>query len=81
MNDFLMRETARLMRLQSKSASALDLVTRTISKLRENNRAIEESKDRIAEYQDCLTAATQELTELQTKNTRIIENFSRLSEG
>ena len=81
MNDFLMRETARLMRLQSKSASALDLVTRTINKLRENNQAIEESKDRIAEYQDCLTAASQELTELQTKNTRIIENFSRLIEG
>ena len=81
MNDFLMRETARLMRLQSKSASALDLVTRTINKLRENNQAIEESKDRIAEYQDCLSAATQELTELQTKNTRIIENFSRLIEG
>lgn len=81
MKDFLARETAGLLSLQSQSQSALNLVTRTVNQLAEANKKIEESKARIAEYQECLNAQNSALDDLEQKNARIIENFKRLIEG
>lgn len=81
MKDFLARETAKLLTLQSQSQSALNLVTRTIDQLADANTKIEESKARITEYLECLNAQTKALDDLEQKNHRIIENFSRLIEG
>ena len=81
MNDFLTYEIRRLQRLEVKSANALNLVTRTISKLKASNEQIAQSKGRIAEYIAGLESQSQALSSLESKNTRIIENFSRLIEG
>ena len=81
MTDFLSREIRKLQRLEVKSAHALDLVTRTIDRLKASNERIAQSKARIAEYTEELEAQKQAMLALENKNTRIIENFSRLIEG
>lgn len=80
MNDFLKQETTRLQRLQSESQSALDLVTRTINRLKAANEQIGEAQARISSYQADLENQSKSLTALAQKNTRVIENFSRLIE-
>ena len=81
MIDFLKQETAKLQRLQSESQSALDLVTRTIDRLKNANEQIGEAQARISAYQADLENQSKSLTALSQKNTRIIANFNRLIEG
>lgn len=74
-------QTKRLSQLQAKSSVALDLVTRTIEDLKHTNEEIAQEQDRIAEVISVLNTQRTDLLGLRDKNTRIIDNFTRLIEG
>lgn len=78
--DFLIKKSAELAQLQAASQSALDVVTTTIDGLRTANDRISAVVAEIQEYKAGLSAKENELVDVQNKNSRIIENFSRLIE-
>lgn len=80
-NDFLQKKTIQLQQLQKNSQSALDMVTTTINGLQAANTEIESVVAEIQEYKAGLSLKESELVGVQSKNARIIENFTRLING
>ena len=78
---FQVVRTKTLSKLQARSAAAIDLVTRTIERLKDTNAAI---SDEVANTQSAIEHLHEHETELRVlsaKNTNIINNFTRLIEG
>ena len=80
MKDFLCAKSKHLSKMQAKSQAAIDMVTRTISRLRAANELMACDRDEMASYAAEIAAKQSELADAMAKNNRIIDNFSRLIE-
>lgn len=78
--DFLTAQTKKLSKLQRKSQSALDLVTRTIDGLKSANDRIASTMEDIRVYQAMLAEKESQLDGVMKRNERIVDNFSKLIE-
>lgn len=81
MKDFLSKKSKHLSKMQAKSQTAIDMVTRTIAKLRAANEMMACDRDEMTAYAADIAAKQVELADAMAKNDRIIENFSRLIEA
>lgn len=79
--DFLTQKNKELELLAMKQNSALSMVNNTITMLLNDNEDIAAKVADIQDYRAHLEAKEHELTDMQAKNLRIIENFKRLIEG
>ena len=79
--DFLEQKNKKLELLAMQQNSALSMVNNTITMLQNNNEDIAAAVVDIQDYRARLEAKEHELTDVQAKNLRIIENFKRLIEG
>lgn len=79
--DFLEQKNKKLELLAMQQNSALSMVNNTITMLQNNNEDIAATVADIQDYRARLEAKEHELTDVQAKNLRIIENFKRLIEG
>lgn len=79
--DFLEQKNKKLSLLTMQQNSALSMVNNTIIMLQNNNEEIAATMTDIEEYKARLELKARELSDIQDKNSRIIENFKRLIEG
>ena len=79
--DFLEQKNKKLSLLTMQQNSALSMVNNTIIMLQDNNEEIAATMTDIEEYKARLELKARELSDIQDKNSRIIENFKRLIEG
>ena len=76
--DFIESKKAKLEFLQTKSSSALDLVTNTIDNLANINEEIDKTIFEIEEAKTKLESTENHLKEQQGKNSKIISKFRAL---
>lgn len=81
MKNILKAEAKKQERLQDRSASAIDMVTRIINELDEINSAIDQERSRIQGLVAGLNERDAALLQLSSRNAGIIKNFTRLIEG
>ena len=79
--DFLEQKNKKLELLAMQQNSVLSMVNNTITMLQNNNEDIAAAVVDIQDYIARLEAKEHELTDVQAKNLRIIENFKRLIGG
>lgn len=76
--DFIESKKAKLEFLQTKSSSALDLVTNTIDNLANINEEIDKTIFEIEEAKTKLESTKNDLKQQQGKNSKIISKFRAL---
>lgn len=76
--DVLKQKQSELNTYVGQATAAISLVTETISSLGAINERIDERIKEIDEYVDGLMSTKNGLAEAQSKNARIIQNFSAL---
>ena len=76
--DFIESKKAKLEFLQTKSSSALDLVTNTIDNLANINEEIDKTIFEIEEAKTKLESTENDLKQQQGKNSKIISKFRAL---
>lgn len=76
--DFIEQKTSRLYALQDESKDALDLVNRTITRLKNANQETLDTITEIDNYCASLQNVRDNLNKNYTHNATIISNFSKL---
>ena len=78
--DTLQEKQTALVRLQSKSNQALDIVTSTINNLTTVNDEIDSTIAEISELQTQLQTVQNDLNSTKDRNSKVVEKFKSLIE-